>query len=77
MLDLKPPLGAQEISQTKKTLGLFSQRQLKGSKMNQGIWACKENVIIQIVGLYIVHLITHETSLQQGRVSISLRRRFF
>jgi hypothetical protein len=37
MLDLKPPLGAQEISQTKKTLGLFSQRQLKGSKMNQGI----------------------------------------
>jgi hypothetical protein len=28
-LDLKPPLGSQEISWTKKTLGVFNQHQLK------------------------------------------------
>lgn len=37
MLDVKPPLGVQEISQTKKTSGVLSQHQLKVSKMNQRI----------------------------------------
>ncbi len=36
-LDLKPPLGSQEISWTKKTLGVFNQHQLKISIMEHEV----------------------------------------
>jgi hypothetical protein len=75
MLDLKPFLGVQEISQTKKTLRAFSQCQLKTYKINQGIWTCKGNVVIQTIELYRVHLKAHKTSLQQGKVLISFRKK--
>jgi hypothetical protein len=61
---MKPPLSSQEISQTKNIPGALSWCQLIVSKINQRIWACKENVVIWAIRLYKMHLKAHETSLQ-------------